>query len=97
METGDSIESRVGLFPGHSGFSSQIVQMEKLLTKMGCFSLESRDVSGMRVPRWKDQKEEVWLLAALPEVLPWVFDICLFVHTMMLSRHNLGGSANFCR
>ena len=78
METGDSVESRVGLFPGHSGFSSQIVHVEKLLTKMGCFSLESRDVSGMGVPRWKDQREGVWLLAAPPEVLPWAFDICPF-------------------
>lgn len=44
--------------------------------QMGCFSLESQDVTGMPVPGWSGQKEEVRLLPALLEVLSWMSDIC---------------------
>lgn len=39
---------------------------------------KGKDNRGMRIPRWKCQRKEVWLLPALPELLPWVFDICPF-------------------
>ena len=61
----------------YSGFFSHIIHIKtnkqtkkQTIDQDGMFFLESKDIRSMRVPRWKGQREEVWLLAAPSEVLP---------------------------
>lgn len=84
--TSDSVGSRVGLFPGHSGFPSQIAHRGKCFHGDGTLFFGIWDVRGTWVPRWKSLKEEVWLPLALPEVLPWVLTFVPFVHPVMSGK-----------